>query len=158
MPQGTLIERVRAGGAGLAAFYTPTGVGTDGRRRARRSATSTAAATSSSARSAPTSRSCARYRADRAGNLVYRRGARNFNPAFATAARVTIAEVDEIVESGALDPETIVTPAIFVDRVVQREQPFDAGRVRELSRRYGKKCDLEVARARESARAACRPI
>jgi 3-oxoacid CoA-transferase len=143
VPQGTLIERVRAGGAGLAAFYTPTGVGTDAARgkeervfddrpyvleRALRGDFALVRA----------------HCADRAGNLVYRRGARNFNPAFATAALVTIAEVDEIVESGDLDPETIVTPGIFVDRVVRCAKPLDAATIRALSLRYGRKRDLEL--------------
>src|SRR5690606_4425132 len=66
------------------------------------------------------------HRADRAGNLVYRRGARNFAPAFATAARVTIAEVDQVVAPGEIDPEAVVTPGIFVDRVVVTTQHFDA--------------------------------
>jgi 3-oxoacid CoA-transferase len=168
VPQGTLIERVRAGGAGLAAFYTPTGVGTeaargkeerafDGRRfvleRAIRGDVALVRA----------------HRGDRLGNLTYRRGSRNFNPAFATAARVVVAEVDEVVEPGGLDPEAIVTPGIFVDRVVKSERPMDAATVRELSRRYGKKWDLEVRErevgprgippdlmARKAARLLCR--
>ena len=143
VPQGTLIERVRAGGAGLAAFYTPTGVGTDiaagkevrefeGRRfvleRALRADFALVRGS----------------RGDRAGNLVYRGSGRNYNPAFATAARVTIAEVDEVVATGALDPENVVTPGVFVDRVVRCEDPLPAERVRDLSRRFGKKWDLEV--------------
>jgi len=143
VPQGTLIERVRAGGAGLAAFFTPTGVGTeiargkeqrefDGRRYLLEKALRADFAFVRAAR------------ADRHGNLVYRGGARNFNPLFATGGRVTIAEVDEIVEPGALDPEAIVTPGIFVDRVVMCERPLDIAAIRELSRRYGKQWDLEV--------------
>ncbi|MGH7895048.1 MAG: 3-oxoacid CoA-transferase [Candidatus Binatia bacterium] len=143
VPQGTLVERVRAGGAGLAAFYTPTGAGTqaalgkeervfDGRRhvleRAIRGDVALVRAD----------------RADRHGNLTYRRGSRNLNPAFATAARCTIAEVDEIVEPGALDPEAIVTPGIFVDRIVRTERPMDPATVLGLSRQYGKHWDLEV--------------
>ena len=143
VPQGTLVERVRAGGAGLAAFYTPTGAGTEASRgkeervfdgrphvleRALRGDFALVRA----------------HKADRSGNLVYRRGARNFNPAFATGARVTIAEVDEIVETGELDPEAIVTPGIFVDRVVRTESPLDPASIRALSLRFGKKWDLEV--------------
>jgi 3-oxoacid CoA-transferase len=143
VPQGTLVERVRAGGAGLAAVYTPTGVGTDaavgkdvrtfdGRRyvleRAIRGDVAIVRA----------------HRADRHGNLTYRRGSRNFNPVFATAARTTIAEVDEIVEPGQLDPETIVTPGIFVDRVVATENPLDPPTLLALSRRFGKQWDLEA--------------
>ena len=143
VPQGTLVERVRAGGAGLAAFLTPTGAGTDaaagkevrvvdGRsyvlERALRGDVAIVRA----------------HRADRHGNLTYRRGARNFNPAFATAARTTIAEVDEIVEPGVLDPETIVTPGIFVDRVVRTEHPFDRDGLLAMARRFGKQWDLEA--------------
>ncbi len=117
VPQGTLAERIRAGGAGIPAFYTPTGVGTpfaegkelreiDGRpcllEHALRADFALIRA----------------FRADVMGNLVYRNAARNFNPMMATAARVTIAEVGEVAEAGALDPEGIVTPGIFVDRVV----------------------------------------
>jgi 3-oxoacid CoA-transferase len=143
VPQGTLVERVRAGGAGLAAVYTPTGAGTeaaagkdvrtfDGRRyvleRAIRGDVAIVRA----------------HRADRHGNLTYRRGSRNFNPVFATAARTTIAEVDEIVEPGALDPEAIVTPGIFVDRVILTEHPLDPPTLLGLSRRFGKQWDLEA--------------
>jgi 3-oxoacid CoA-transferase len=84
------------------------------------------------------------HRADRHGNLTYRRGSRNFNPVFATAARTTIAEVDEIVEPGELDPETIVTPGIVVDRVVATEHPLDPPTLLALSRRFGKQWDLEA--------------
>jgi 3-oxoadipate CoA-transferase alpha subunit len=119
VPQGTLIERIRAGGAGVAGFYTPTGAGTqfaqgketrffDGREHVLEVALKADFALVRA------------HRADRLGNLVYRRAARNFNPAVATAAKVTIAEVDEIVEPGALDPESIVTPGIYVDRIVVR--------------------------------------
>jgi 3-oxoacid CoA-transferase len=143
VPQGTLIERVRAGGAGLAAFFTPTGVGT-------------AAATGKEERvfggcrqvlETAITADFALLRAaaaDRYGNVVYRRGARNFNPVFATAARTTIIEVDRIVEPGDLDPETVVTPHIFVDRVVPNEHPLDLQAIRELSRRYGKQWRLEA--------------
>src|SRR5215468_2211722 len=104
VPQGTLVERVRAGGAGLAAFYTPTGVGTEaaagkedrvfnGRRYLLETALRADFAFLRGAK------------ADRLGNVVYRRGARNFNPVFATAAPTTIVEVDAIVEPGDLDPE-----------------------------------------------------
>ena len=118
VPQGTVAERIRAGGAGLAAFYTPTAVGTeleqgkekrvfDGREylleRALRADVALIKA----------------YKGDRMGNLVYHAAARNYNPIMATAANLTIAEVEEIVDVGQLDPETIVTPGIFVDRVVK---------------------------------------
>ncbi|HUI26541.1 MAG TPA: 3-oxoacid CoA-transferase subunit B, partial [Candidatus Kryptonia bacterium] len=145
VPQGTLVERVRAGGAGLAAFYTPTSVGTEiargkeervfnGRRYVLETALRADFAVIRAAR------------ADRNGNLIFRGAGRNFHPIFATAARVTIAEVDEIVEPGMLDPEQIVTPGIFVDRVVRCERPLDVQAIRELSRRYGKQWDIEVRR------------
>ncbi|MDQ6774603.1 MAG: CoA transferase subunit A [Candidatus Dormibacteraeota bacterium] len=118
LPQGTLAEAIRAGGAGIAAFYTPTAAGTllaegkesrtfeDGREyvleRALRGDVALVKA----------------HRADRLGNLVYRGTARNFNPLMATAASTVIAEVEEVVEVGALDPETIVTPHLYVDVVV----------------------------------------
>lgn len=146
VPQGTLIERVRAGGAGLAAFFTPTGVGTaaakgkeervfDGRRYVLETAITADFALLRAAT------------ADRFGNVVYRRGARNFNPLFATAAKTTVVEVERIVEPGDIDPETVVTPHIFVDRVVQNEHPLDLQAIRELSRRYGKQWRLEARQA-----------
>ena len=146
VPQGTLVERVRAGGAGLPAFYTPTGVGTaaangkeervfDGRRFVLETAIRADFALLRAAA------------ADRYGNVVYRRGARNFNPLFATGAATTIIEVDRIVEPGGIDPEAVVTPHIFVDRVVQNEQPLDLRAIRELSRRYGKQWRLEARQA-----------
>lgn len=143
VPQGTLIERVRAAGAGLAAFYTPTGAGTAvaagkevrdfaGRPFVLETALGADYALVRAAR------------ADRCGNLVYRGAGRNYNPLLATAARTTIAEVDEIVDTGAVDPELVVTPGIFVDRLVRCEQPLDRDRVRELSLRFGKQWDLEA--------------
>jgi 3-oxoacid CoA-transferase subunit A len=116
-PQGTLAERIRAGGAGIAGFYTPTGVGTvvaegkeskvfDGREYVlERGIVGDFALV-------------AAWKADRLGNLVYRKTARNFNPMAATAGRITIAEVEELVEVGALDPDEIDTPSVFVQRVV----------------------------------------
>jgi len=83
-------------------------------------------------------------RADRSGNLVYRRGSRNFNPVMATAARTTIAEVDDVVADGAIDPEAVATPGVFVDRVVRCEHRLDAAALRDLSRRWGRQWDLEV--------------
>jgi 3-oxoacid CoA-transferase subunit A len=117
-PQGTLAERMRAGGAGIPAFYTRTGVGTvvaDGKpheifegetyvmERAIRTDLSLVKA----------------WKADRSGNLVYRKTARNFNPMVATCGTVCVAEVEEIVDTGALDPDQIHTPGIFVDRIVK---------------------------------------
>jgi len=117
-PQGTLAERLRAGGAGIAAFYTPTGFGTpvaegkevrefDGRtcvlERALRADFAFVKA----------------WKGDRWGNLVYRRTARNFNPVMATAARITIAEVEELVDVGRLEPDQVHTPGVYVDRIFQ---------------------------------------
>jgi 3-oxoacid CoA-transferase subunit A len=118
VPQGTFAERIRAGGAGIGGFFTPTGYGTivaegketrviDGRHYVLE---------------APLMADFAfvkAYRGDRLGNLVYRRTARNFNPMMATAATVTIAEVEELVEPGAIDPNTVVTPGIFVRYILQ---------------------------------------
>ncbi|WP_298174805.1 CoA transferase subunit A [Novosphingobium sp.] len=116
-PQGTLAERIRAGGAGIPAFFTKTGVGTvvaegkptevfEGEEYVRetwlRADLSIIKA----------------WRADPAGNLMYRKTARNFNPNMATAGRVTVVEVEEIVPEGTLDPDAIHTPGIFVDRIV----------------------------------------
>jgi 3-oxoacid CoA-transferase subunit A len=117
-PQGTLAERIRAGGAGIPAFYTKTGVGTvvaegkpvetfEGEDYVRetwlRADLSIVKA----------------WRADPAGNLMFRKTARNFNPVMATAGKVTVVEVEEIVPEGSLDPDTIHTPGIYVDRIVR---------------------------------------
>jgi len=133
LPQGTLAERIRAGGAGIPAFYTPTGAGTviaegketrvfDGRPCLLEHALKADYAFVRA------------YRADLMGNLVYRGTQRQFNPIMAMAATVTIAEVDEIVRAGELDPEAIVTPGIFVDRIVKVTE--DPGFPRDLKRRF----------------------
>jgi 3-oxoadipate CoA-transferase, alpha subunit len=123
VPQGTLSERMRAAGAGLGGFYTPAGAGTkiaegkeqreiDGRLYVFEK---------------PLRGDVALIRAERAdrwGNLVYRKAGRNFNPVMAMAADLTVVEVQETVELGALDPEMIVTPGIFVDRVVTVGDPL----------------------------------
>lgn len=117
-PQGTLAERIRAGGAGIPAFFTPTGVGTqvadgkevrdfDGRTYVMERALKADFAFIKA------------YKGDRWGNLIFRKTARNFGPAMATAARVVIAEVEELVEVGQLDPDQIHTPSIYVHRVFQ---------------------------------------
>ena len=117
VPQGNLAERIRAAGAGIGAFFTPTGVGTvlaegkesrviDGREYVLEYPIRADFALISA------------LKGDRWGNLVFRETARNFGPIMATAAATTIAQVDEIVPLGALDPETIVTPGIFVNRLV----------------------------------------
>jgi 3-oxoacid CoA-transferase subunit A len=120
VPQGILCERLRAYGAGIPAFYSPVGVGTEIARgkeerllRGKRYILEEALGAEYAFIKA--------QRADRLGNLVYRKAARNFNPVMATAGATTIVEVEEIVEVGALDPEVIITPAIFVDRIVQAE-------------------------------------
>ena len=116
-PQGTLAERIRAGGAGIPAFYTATGAGTqiaegkDTREFAGRQYVMETGLFADLA-------IIHAWRGDPEGNLVYRMSARNFNPVMATAARVTVAQVEEIVEAGALDPDAIVTPGIFVQRMV----------------------------------------
>jgi 3-oxoacid CoA-transferase subunit A len=118
VPQGTLAERLRAGGAGIPAFYTPTGVGTpiaqgketrefDGRAYLLEHALRADFALVKA------------WRGDRLGNLVYRDTARNFNPLAAMAGAVTIAEVEELVEVGELDPNEIHTPGIFVQRILE---------------------------------------
>jgi 3-oxoacid CoA-transferase subunit A len=119
-PQGTLAERIRAGGAGIEAFYTPTGYGTvvaDGKDTRVINGRSCVLETALRADYALVKA----WKADPHGNLVYRRTARNFNPMMATAGRITIAEVEEIVPVGALDPDEIETPGIFVQRLVLGE-------------------------------------
>ena len=118
VPQGNLAERIRAAGAGIGAFYTPTGYGTD-------------LARGKEARVIDGRGYVLEYpihadfalikaeRGDRWGNLVYRKTARNFGPIMATAAKITVATVHEVVDLGSLDPEAVVTPGIFVKRVVQ---------------------------------------
>ena len=121
-PQGTLAERMRAGGAGIPGFYTKTGVGTvvaegkehkdfDGQTYIlERGIVADVALVKA-------------WKADKAGNLVYRKTARNFNPMAATCGRVTVAEVEEIVEIGQIDPDDVDTPGIFVQRVVLNAAP-----------------------------------
>jgi 3-oxoacid CoA-transferase subunit A len=117
-PQGTLAERIRAGGAGIPAFYTPAGVGTvvaegkpvevfEGRPYVRETWLRADLAIIKA------------WKADPAGNLIYRKTARNFNPTMATAAKVTVAEVEEIVPAGLLDADSIHTPGIYIDRIIQ---------------------------------------
>ncbi len=121
-PQGTLAERLRAGGAGIPAFFTATGVGTvvadgkevrefDGRKYVMERGIVTDVALVKA------------WRADTSGNLIYRKTARNFNPMCAMAGRVTVAEVEEIVPIGSLDPDEIHTPGIFVQRLVLNANP-----------------------------------
>jgi 3-oxoacid CoA-transferase subunit A len=121
VPQGTFSERIRAGGAGIPAFFTPTGVGTlvaeskearefDGRTYIMERALKADFAFIKA------------WKGDRWGNLVYRKTARNFNPMMATAAKITIAEVEHLVEPGELDPDLVHTPSVFVKRIFQGTQ------------------------------------
>lgn len=122
VPQGTLVERIRCAGAGLGGFYTPTSAGTEiSALKETRTLNGRAHVLE-----LPLGGDFALLRAskaDRHGNLVYNKGARNFQPVMATAAKVTIAEVNEIVDLGQLDPEAVVTPGIFVNRVVLQGSP-----------------------------------
>jgi 3-oxoadipate CoA-transferase alpha subunit len=117
VPQGTLAERIRAGGAGIPAFYTPTSVGT---LLAEGKETKTFAGREYVLEHGLTGDfaliKC--LQADRLGNLIYNKTARNFSPVMAMAARTTIAQADSIVAAGDMDPEVIITPGVFVDRVV----------------------------------------
>ncbi|KGR82069.1 CoA transferase subunit A [Lysinibacillus odysseyi] len=137
-PQGTLAERIRAGGAGIPAFYTATGVGTpiaegkpvkefDGKEYIEERAIVGDYAFVKA------------WKADKLGNLVYRKTARNFNPIMATAGKITIAEVEEIVEVGELNPDEIHTPAVFVQHVV-------------LGDNYEKKIEKRTTRTEEAMR------
>ena len=131
-PQGTLADRIRAGGAGIPAFYTKTGVGTvvaegkpveefEGQLYVRETWLRADIAIVKA------------WKADTAGNLVYRKTARNFNPNMATAGKVTVAEVEEIVPVGSLDPEAIHTPGIYVDRVIK--STINEKRIEKLTER-----------------------
>lgn len=117
-PQGTLAERIRAGGAGIPAFYTPTGVGTivaDGKLQEEIEGQLYVRETWLRADLAIIKA----WRADTSGNLQFRKTVRNFNPVMATAAKVTVVEAEEIVEPGAMDPDCVHTPGIFVHRIVK---------------------------------------
>ncbi len=120
VPQGTFAERIRAGGAGIPAFYTPTGVGTmvaegkearefDGRTYIMERALKADFAFVKA------------WKGDKWGNLVYRKTAQNFNPMMATAAKITIAEVEHLVEAGELEPDMVHTPSVYVKRIIQGE-------------------------------------
>ena len=116
-PQGTLAERIRAGGAGIPAFFTKTGVGTLVAEGKETRAFDGETYVMERGIVADLSVIHA-WKADREGNLVYRKTARNFNPVMATAGRITVAEVEHLVEPGAIDPDLIHTPGIFVDRLI----------------------------------------
>lgn len=136
IPQGTLAERIRAGGAGIPAFYTPTGVGTvvaegkevrdfEGRPYLLERALTADFALIKA------------WKGDRLGNLVYRKTARNFNPIMATAARITIAEVEDLVEPGIIDPDQVMTPGIYVKRIVVSSRQEKRIERRTVRRRTG---------------------
>ncbi len=138
VPQGTFAERIRAGGAGIGGFFTPTGYGTmiaegketrviDGRPYVLEMALTADFAFVKA------------WKGDRLGNLVYRKTARNFNPMMATAGRVTIAEVEHLVQPGELDPEHIVTPGVFVQQVLP-------------GRDYQKRIEKRTVRSEEASR------
>ena len=118
VPQGTFAERIRAGGAGIPAFYTPTGYGTLVAEGKEIRAFGDRQCVLENALTADFAFVKAR-RADRLGNLVYRKTARNFNPMMATAGRITIVEVEELVEPGAIEPDAVHTPGIFIKRILQ---------------------------------------
>ncbi|MBI3965898.1 MAG: 3-oxoacid CoA-transferase subunit A [Chloroflexi bacterium] len=159
VPQGTLVERLRAGGAGLAAFFTPTGAGTpiaagkevryfDGKPYVLETALRVDYAFLRA------------HRADRMGNLQVRGGSQNFNPSFATGARVAIAEVDEIVEVGEIPPDQVGLPGVFISRVVKSTvtirledvMPTRRSRPADVPRQYGGKPGLtRAAMARRAA-------
>jgi 3-oxoacid CoA-transferase subunit A len=135
-PQGTLAEKLRAGGAGIPAFFTKTGVGTvvaegketrefDGETYVMERAL------------VPDVALVKAYRADRSGNLQFRRTARNFNPACAMAGRITIVEVEQLVETGAIDPDAVHLPGIYVHRIVVNANPEKRIEKRTISESKG---------------------
>jgi 3-oxoacid CoA-transferase subunit A len=138
VPQGTFAERIRAGGGGIAGFYTPTGYGTliaegketrefDGRMYVlERGITADFAFVKA-------------WKGDRWGNLVYRKTARNFNPMMATAGRVTVAEVESLVEIGELEPDSVHTPAIYVQRIFKGANYIKRIEKRTVRKREGAK-------------------
>jgi 3-oxoacid CoA-transferase subunit A len=135
IPQGTLAERIRAGGAGIPAFYTPAGAGTvvsEGKELRTFDGRSYVLELGLRADFALIKA----WKGDRMGNLVYRKTARNFNPMMATAARITIAEVEDLVAPGEIGPDEIVTPGVYVKRIVKGE-------------RYERKIERRTVRAEE---------
>jgi 3-oxoadipate CoA-transferase alpha subunit len=119
VPQGTLVERIRAAGAGLAGFYTPTGIGTIIEQGKEKRTFGDKEYLLEKALKADFAFVKA-YKADKRGNLIYRMASRNFNPIMAMAANVTIAEVEDIVEPGVIEPDNVITPGIFVQRIVKQ--------------------------------------
>jgi 3-oxoacid CoA-transferase subunit A len=136
-PQGTLAERIRAGGAGIPGFYTKTGVGTlvaEGKEHKDFDGETYIMETGLKADLSIVKA----WKGDAAGNLVFRKTSRNFNPMMATAGKVTVAEVEELVEVGSLDPDQIHTPGIFVQRIIE-------------GRDYEKRIEQRTVRQREVA-------
>ncbi len=121
VPQGTLAERIRAGGAGIGAFYTPVGMGTEAGKNKETRVIDGREMMMEYALRADYALIKA-HMADTYGNLVYRKSARNFNPVMATAAATTIVEVENLVHAGALDPDEIMTPCIYVHRMVHMKE------------------------------------
>jgi 3-oxoacid CoA-transferase subunit A len=133
-PQGTLAERIRAGGAGIYGFFTKTGAGTlvaEGKEQRLVDGQAYILETGLTADLALVKA----WKGDTEGNLVYRKTARNFNPMMATAARITIAEVEELVEPGTLDPDGIHTPGIYVKRIIQGQKYTKAIEQRTVRKR-----------------------
>jgi 3-oxoacid CoA-transferase subunit A len=134
-PQGTLAERIRAGGAGIPAFYTPTGYGTKVAENKETRVFAGRPYVLETALQADFALVKA-WKGDRFGNLVYRKTTRNFNPMMASAARVTVAEVEHLVEPGAIDGDQVHTPGIYVKRIVKGaayEKPIEQRTVRKRS-------------------------
>lgn len=135
VPQGTLAERIRAGGAGIPAFYTPTSVGTplaEGKETREFDGRTFVLERSIRADVALVKAECA----DRVGNLIYAKTGRNFGPVMCTAARTTIVQARRLVEPGEIDPEHVVTPGLFVDRVVGVPEPLQERLLIAAGRRY----------------------
>ncbi|MGH7036219.1 MAG: CoA transferase subunit A [Stellaceae bacterium] len=133
-PQGTLAERIRAGGAGIPAFYTKTGFGTviaEGKETREFNGANYVMEEGLVADLAIVHA----WKGDREGNLVYRKTARNFNPVMATAGKITVAEVENLVEPGAIEPDQIMTPGIFVQRIVHIKDPVKRIEVRTVRKK-----------------------
>ena len=136
-PQGTLAERIRAGGAGIYGFYTKVGAGTEVAKGKETRSVDGETYVLETGLVADVSLVKA-WQGDSEGNLVYRKTARNFNPNMATAARITVAEVEELVETGTLDPDCIHTPGIFVQRIIRGPSYTKLIEKRTVRKREGK--------------------
>ena len=153
IPQGTLAERLRAGGAGIPGFYTRTGFGTkltegketkefDGKEYVLEPGITAEVSLVKA------------WKGDKSGNLIYRKTSRNFNPMIATCGKVCVAEVEELVEVGELDPDQIHTPGIYVDRIIQGDEIRKADRVPHRAGRRGGEGRIHRARSAGEARGA----